>query len=396
MSKKAIVIAVQPKCYRFKEQAEGQNMDALRRILQAQDSTEPVEINCPEDVMLNRQGKVQRTFRLTTTALSQLCSALAPGLSQLVGNLSGLRRKDTEDDEWKVYDPLEAIHIINNLIRLRFKHRLEGHGLIMDMRNARVEGVVGPRYKFLSNLELLDRANEFARDLDPSARFLEAALAGRRLVLRYRDATRLFSLPAPNDKREPFYRGWHFSNSEIGDCSVRTGMLIVRQWRRTSSLMGVGRLVHVKGGNFGPKINDLFQKLQRTADSEINTHNFSELADDLQQESLRLGGDPVAHVKRSQSLIGKLARGKFPKLLAKRTLNHALASGSYRVDRVEGGQHPTYDAPDPGLLGAFRGRNAYDLYNALTEIARGAAPEQQELAESLAYKLLLQRFKVHN
>jgi len=393
MPEKAPLIAVQSKCYRFTEQSEEQNVEALERILRAQDSTEPVEITRPEDVMLNRRGRIQGRFRLTSIGLSQLCSSLGPGLAQLVGNVAGLRRKETEDDDWKAYSPLLAIKQINDLIRLRFKHRLEGHGLIMDMRNQRVEGVVGPRYKFISNLELFERAGEFIREMSPAPRFVEASLAGRRLTIRYRDVERLFSAAA-GSRREPFFRGWHFSNSEIGDCSVRTGMLIFRQWRKTSSLLSVGRLVHRKGGDFGPKISDLFQKLQRQADVEAQEHDFESLVAELQEESLHLGGDPVAHVRKSQSLIGRLARARLTKITAKKTLHHALANGSLRTHRLAVDRGPVYDAPDPDLLGAFQQRNLYDLYNALTEVARELPPEQQEIAEELAYRILIRRFKL--
>ncbi len=396
MSKDAVVIAVPPKCYRFSEQEEGKSAVDLERILRAQDATEPVEINKLKDVMLDSSGRVQRRFRFTTIGLSQLCSALAPGLAQLVSNVSGLRRKATEADEWKVYDPALAIHQINDLIRLRFKERLEGHGLIMDRRNLSVEGVVGPRYKFLSNLELFEQTREFVREQESLPRFFEATLEGRRVVLRYRDTKRLFSLPAAKGRREPFYRGWHFSNSEIGDCSIRTGMLIIRQWRRTSSLLDIGRLVHLKGGEFGPKIGELFQKLRVQAAAEVQENDFETLAADMQAESLQLGGGPVAHVRRAQSLVGRLSRGRLPKISAKRAINHALANGSYRGDRVEGSRVPTYDAPDEDLLGVFRQRNVYDLYNALTTIARESPPEQQEVAEELAYRILMQRFRLHN
>jgi len=396
MSEADAIIAVPPKCYRFSEREEGRDAAELERILRAQDATEPVEINKPKDAMLDSTGRVQRRFRFTTTGLSQLCSALAPGLAQLASNVAGLRRKDTETDEWKVYDPALAIHQINDLIRLRFKERLEGHGLIMDRRSLSVEGVVGPRYKFLSNLELFEQAREFAREQESMPRFFEATLEGRRVVIRYRDAERLFSLPAAQQKREPFYRGWHFSNSEIGDCSIRTGMLIVRQWRRTSSLLDIGRLVHLKGGEFGPKIGELFQKLRVQANAEAQENDYESLAADMQAESLQLGGDPVAHVRRAQSLVGRLSRGRLSKIAAKRAVNHALANGSYRGDRVEGGRVPTYDAPDEDLLGVFRQRNVYDLYNALTTIARESPPEQQEVAEEQAYRILVQRFRLHN
>ena len=111
------------------------------------------------------------------TALQQLCRALSPGFSQFMFDLTGLRRTAGGLDG--DYKPKFAIEILNRLINYRFDSRLLGQGFILDRRNNRVEGLVGPRYEFYSNLEMLERCDEFAVKSDRPAKFFSASVIGR-------------------------------------------------------------------------------------------------------------------------------------------------------------------------------------------------------------------------
>lgn len=386
-----IVIAVQPTCARFSDVDAAPGLSELTEWLRSQDSTEPVEIRRPEDVFLDSTGRVQRTFQFTTVGLSQLCSSLSSGLAQYVADVAGLRMREEDKNSPKLFSSMTAIKAINAAIRLRFRERLAGHGLIVDSRNRRVEGVVGPRYRFFSNLELVEACNEFVARLDPPAQFYEAALAGRRLLLRYRSPRRLFGLDTPHDRQEPFYRGWHFSNSEIGDCSVRTAFALVRQWSRTMSIRHTGRVVHIKGDNFGAKLGVLFQEFRRVADEE-STIDFAERLTTLRGEFLGLGGGIKEHGKRLQAITTKLSRGRFSKQDTKKAISYALINGSYRTDRLAAGRQMSL--LDPNLFDTFRRRTAFDLYNALAFCSRKSLPDQQEIAEELAYRLLTDQLKL--
>lgn len=384
-----VVLASPPRRYKFSLGDEKNGLAALAERLQAMASTSPVEIRNQSHVLLNSAGLVQKQFRFTTTGLSQLCSALAAGLSQCVSDVSGLNKKDGGDD---VYDAEKAIAMINTMINLRFRGRLRGHGLVIDRRSRRVEGLVGPRYEFFSNKELFERCQEFVQSLDPPAQFHAAVVAGRRLLLRYINPQRSFAVMTPHGRREPFYSGWHFSNSEIGDCSVHVGLTVTRKWTDDSSLFECGKIVHVKGGRFGPKFNRLLEDLQRKAHKELEEHDYEKHVTSLMEQNLGLGGAAVSHVKQLEKLVGKLAR-VLPKRTARQVIHRAIAQGSYRADQltVNG---VSYDMLDESLSRVIASRTAFDFYNSLTHVARSLQPEQQEAAEKLAYKILTERYKL--
>lgn len=384
-----IVLASPSRCHQFNGD-KGKDVAALEKRLRAMNATEPVTIRRPTDVLLNANGLVQKKYRFSSTGLSQLCSALAPGLAMAINDIAGLRKSEDSDT---VYDPYKAIQIINALIKLRFRQRLRTHGLIIDRGSNRVEGLVGPRYKFFSNLELFQRCQQFAAELDPPAEFFAATVAGRRVILRYSDPHRLFAVDTPHGNREPFYRGWHFSNSEIGDCSVRAGMLIIRRWRGTASLLETGKVVHVRGGRFGPKFSRLLDTLQRHASRELEETDYAVQVTNLMEQHLGLGGSPVNHAKQVEKLAGKLAKGALFKKTAKQIIHQAIAQGSYRQDRIEINGMP-YDMLHSTLTSAIANRSAYDLYNSLTHVAKSLQPEQQEAAEKLAYKILMERHRL--
>lgn len=387
-SDKPLVLALPPRRYRFTPDDEKNGLAALHARLQAMASTSPVEIRRPSSVLLNSEGLVQRQYHFSTTGLSQLCSALAPGLSLCVSDVAGLKKNENGDD---AYDVVKAIAMLNTLISLRFETRLRGHGLVIDRRSRRVEGLVGPRYEFFSNLELFERCQEFAQSLNPPAAFHEAVIAGRRLSLRYINPQRAFAVATPHGRHEPYFSGWHFSNSEIGDCSVHAGLVIIRKWTGASSLFECGKIVHVKGGRFGPKFNRLLEDLQRKSSKELEEGNHEAHIANLFGQSLGLGGQAVAHAKQLEKLAGKLSRVMFKKT-ARQVIHRAIAQGSYRVDRLDIGGS-SYDLLDDAISRVISNRNVYDLYNSLTHVARSLQPEQQEAVEKLAYKILTERHK---
>jgi hypothetical protein len=385
---KPVPLASPPRRYRFKLDDEKNGFEALQARLQAMNATSPVAIKRPSHVLLNAEGLVQKQFRFTTTGLSQLCQALAPGLSQCVSDVAGLKKEGGED----AYDQVKAIAMLNAMINLRFRTRLRDHGLVIDRRSRRVEGLVGPRYEFFSNLELFERCEEFVKTLDPPAQFHEAIVAGRRLMLRYLSPQRLFSVSTPHGRREPYYSGWHFSNSEIGDCSVHAGVTIIRKWTGDSSFFECGKIVHVKGGRFGPKFNRLLEDLQRKARKELEENDYEAHVTNLMGQSLGLGGSSVSHAKQLEKLVGRLSRA-MSKRTARQVIHRAISQGSYQADHLNIHGAP-YDMLDESLARAVAGRTAYDLYNSLTHVARTLQPEQQEAVEKLAYRILMERHKL--
>ena len=117
-----------------------------------------------------------------------------------------------------------AIRTFNDLVRLRFT-QLEGYSLLTDSRHRRVDGLLSRRYQRLSNYDLYVRSHRFIRSKQPGMKFHEAACCGRRMMLRYCDSRLLFQAEAPPVKGQPqldpFVRGFHFANSEVGECALR-------------------------------------------------------------------------------------------------------------------------------------------------------------------------------
>src|SRR5690606_29780468 len=134
-------------------------------------------IRSPADVQLARDGTLPGGLRLTDTALSLLCRRLAPGLSQLMSNLSGARPRQISTLPERHSDQF-ARRLLNRLIEFRY-NLLADQQLVVDWGHRQVEGLVGPNYRFLSNGEFLTRCQGFLAELPEPPVFHDAAVAGR-------------------------------------------------------------------------------------------------------------------------------------------------------------------------------------------------------------------------
>lgn len=378
----SLEIAVDPVSRKFNVKKDASAEEAFREAL-AQDfsSTETVYVSRPRDVMLNSRAEVLGRYKLTTSALSQLCSRLAPGASQLVADVSGLRSSHRDVQQ---LDVGLAIRVVNDLVRLRFEN-VDGFGLIIDRERGAIEGLVGRKYQFFPNKDLYDRVNQFLDESDIATSFCEAVLAGRRLMLRYCNDDPLFEIPHERRTNEPFFGGFHFDNSESGDCSVRASTMIVRQWcdnKSIGSFLEGGKISHVRGKKFQIRLQSLFDKVRRKVEE------VTDLKDNvlfLMDQSLGLGGLEESHELRVDRLVKQLNRKGLTKEFAGTVIDRLLTFGSYRSDAVQQGRRP-YDL--------YETRNAYDLFNALTHEAKGRPIDTREHVEQLAYQMLLRQFEI--
>jgi len=370
------MLAVQPERCRFstkdRKSAAG---DFLAHLREMDRDRRIQDVTSTRNLLLDQHGRVGTVLKMTTTALKQLCSRLAPGLSQAVCDVAG---EDQDEESVVPVDPEMAIKWVNDAIRLRFEDRMEGCRLIISARRKQLDGIVGPKYKFLSNLELFDRAQEFVRDqVEVPAAFNNALVMGRRIMLRYRHADPLFEVPTNRKTMEPFFGGFHFSNSEVGDCSVRAAITIIRQWCDNTALGTFeegGRLVHA-GNNFFSRFENLLDRVQRKA---AETGRLKENV--LKLMDTKLGfGDPDTHNDRVGQVVNQLHMRGLTKHFAKRTVNRALYEGSYEADRI----HRVSDNE------SLAKRTAYDLFNALTNEAKSAPLDLAERSEQLGYEMLV-------
>ena len=377
----SLEIAVEPVSRRVNVKRDASAEESFQKAL-ADDfaATETVYVGRPRDVMLNSRAEVLGRYKLTTSALSQLCSRLAPGASQLVSDVSGLRISG----DGKQLDVSLGIRIVNDLIRLRFE-QVDGFGLIIDRERATVEGLVGRKYQFFPNKELYDRVNQFLDESDISTSFCEAVLAGRRMLLRYCNNDPLFEIPHEKRTNEPFFGGYHFDNSESGHCSVRASTMVVRQWcdnKAIGSFLEGGKMSHVRGKKFELRLQALFDKVSRKVE-EIT--NLKDNVLFLMDQNLGLGGSEQSHEFRVESLVKQLNRKGLTKEFSGVVINRLLTFGSYRSDAIQQGRRP-YDL--------YETRNSYDLFNALTHEAKSRPIDIREQVEQLAYQMLLRQFEI--
>jgi hypothetical protein len=377
---KPVRLSTPPMFIRFIGEADGQAEAKLVDTLEKYHKrTSTIILTCPNDVFFDSKGRVQGRYELSTLALTSLCSKLLPGLAQTVNNLAGsFVRDDQELSASTIHDPVLALRWINDTIKLRFE-KIKGFSLVVDTECGRIEGIVGRKYAFLPNLELYRRAKEFVSKLDRPAAFNEAALIGRRLMLRFREIDPLFNLGARLP--EQYYGGYHFANSETGDCSVKASAVIVRQQGDSKSISEFAdgsKIAHIKGKAFDRKFAELLDRVRIKTSEQIHSHESNMIR--LMQTNLGLGNNDQTHKRRVKQLETFLQKHGLHSEFSQSVVRHVLVQGSHRTALVQVHQKP---------MQVYSTRTLLDLYNALTYRAKTLPLEEQEVAEQLAYKVLI-------
>jgi hypothetical protein len=193
-----------------------------RRVLQADldqmfRGTRIVNPGAPREIRLNPATRTTQTgFRYTSMAFSRVCRALAPGLSNLINNISGPVQHDAAGRE--SYSTPTACAVFNQIVDLRFQTVLVKSQMVVDEERRIIEGLLGPKTHYLENSSLLDLVETALVDCC-GAVFAGATLAGRRMFVRY---LRPEIVATPQGE----YRyGYALSATESGDDSIRTYLL---------------------------------------------------------------------------------------------------------------------------------------------------------------------------
>jgi hypothetical protein len=206
--------------------------------------------------------------KLTAPAFLAVCKRLAPGMRSLVVDLSGERTRRQELPPG-CYSPADALAVYNTVLRRRAVV-LEGRTLLVDQSEGLIEGLLTPRYRRLSNLSLLERAEGALEEA--GGRFESATVVGRRAAFHFLlpgafarvatpyalDEAGLGALGAP---AEVFRRGVYFANSEAGDASCRSAPTLVhaRSGARLLAPWGPRGRVRHKGAFFERDLRTLLQ-----------------------------------------------------------------------------------------------------------------------------------------
>lgn len=345
-------------------------------------------IDLAEQVVLKPDATTLRGgFKYGPVAFRQICKYLAPGLSNVLADLAGMRRVKSESDRNR-FSAADAVAVFNMVVRRRFSADLEGLQAVRDTRTGMIEGVVGRGYKRLSNYDLYERSAEILRAYRHPVEFHRADLTGRSVVFCYRDVEPAFSLPAPDNKEDRFYTGYYYSNSEVGDGSVRATTVLIRGSEETRSLgffAKRARLNHA-GKDFAKRFE---QMMDSVAEKRPDADRMK--AGLLKLSARPLGFDVATEDEREE---------RFKTLQHCLETNEAARSVSKKVLRsvILRGSHDGLAAPDVRLVDRrkWADRSAYDLYNAMGRVARNLPVTTREQVEQLAYSLLLGKLNLRD
>lgn len=367
-------LALDPTSYVFGKQYEGQ---LRQRLAEFEKGTQLSPIMNGNGVLLQGDGTTVGTkHRYTTVALNQLCQLLAPGLAQLVFDLTGRnRRPDQHKDEFGM---VTAVEVFNQVARFRMK-RIRERQLVRFLPGKTIDGIVGPKYRYLSNLGFYDRVKDA---VGSKAQFQEGLLYGRYLVLRYVLPSRRFVYNTGVSSRiESFVPGFHFVNSEIGEGSARAAVLFVRESTGETCIGSfTGRVKH-QGRDFDAKMS----KLMLTVDHRIESADYyRDRIRELLQAGLGLGKGDKEDEKTKKAIVAVLVKQGLQQSTAERALRATIMTGS------------GYHVGDPLLIErqhlVLAGRTAYDVFTTLMREARVLSVNAREAVEQVAYALLVGRF----
>lgn len=334
-------------------------------------------VSDPREIMLGPDCKtVMGKSVLSTVALSQICRTICPGLIKVVLDLSGISCTGSE----RPAQTGLALDVYNSLVRNRFD-LMEAKSLVRDLKTRRIDGIIGAGYRQLSNMEFYNMVQDSISVDSVPMKFQRAALLGRTLVMCYTQARSFTTEP------EPYSLGLYFSNSEVGDCSVKIADMVYRTSTNERAIRPVrrGRLIHT-GRDFSARV----RKAVYNACNNFNNYSVG-LAKKLKGSlkelptcSLGFQGlnEKEAHV-RIDELVSRLARRGLGSQLAERALYSALYQGldssvpkKYEIS-IKRSQWGT--------------RTGYDLFVALIRDAAGRSLSVRESEEKVAYDLLLNR-----
>jgi hypothetical protein len=366
-------LADDPVTEQFRSHEEVRLKHRLSEIVQA---SYLYPVNNVRELLLDGQGfTLVGQSRLTTWALFQVCQIICPGLYKLINELAGgyVSDKHPRSD----YSFAEAVDIYNRVVGQRFLSRLFGRQLMRSNQTNLIEGVVGSRYRWLSNFDLYENTRGVLDQERKPPVFCEATLHGRWMLLRYYNPRTLCVADGPRGEHDRFVSGYHFSNNEVGHASIKAAAMLIREMGRTASLspsLGHGKVRHL-GQRFTERLKRLLSGVIGRLE-EAEAYRSHVLA--LQATSLRLG-DEANEAKRRDDLVHQLVRRKLTNGLAEAVIRNVMNQDSYNRE-IPVAHVAQYNRSS---------RTAYDLYNAIGRIAKTMPINVREQLEQAAYALLV-------
>jgi hypothetical protein len=369
----SLILAKPQAVYRFDYKTREQLEELL---LQQHEATELVEISRPSELLFAENGLSQGRLDWTSQGLSQLCSLLATGFAQTVQCIAGPAMYGRAVEQNSGYDPKLALAVINAVLRSRFA-KLDGYQLLLVGNT--VVGLVGRRYALVSNHDFYSRMVEFGESIN-CLRLVDAQLAGRRLSLRISETEAAFAIkPQANASEHKFYGGIYGSNSETGDCSVRISTMLIRADNKACAIQPFARgskVTHVRGKRFNQKLVKL---LEETFVRLSDIAEYRVLMASMPGMNLGLGNAADSHTRQIAKLKRALKKTGISVSSVSAICDRLLLYGSSAVDAA---------ATNISPLDLFATRSAYDLYSAITHIAKNLTIDSRERVEQVAFEFL--------
>ena len=371
-----------PKLYVSPELREFSDKKSLDKRLSAVDDATLVRppASCHE-VLLGADGRtLEGGYRYTVNAFDTVARTLAPGLCALVPNLAGENQRARRKKEQQAFP--EAVSVFNAVTRARFESELAQCQFVFNEADKIIEGVLGPKTKYLDNSLFFQLVDEtLVATFGNEVSFYCAHVAGRRFLLRYHKNDSLCSIQS-GDESHHIHRGYHFSNSESGDASVRAAPMYINPETGHACLgrfaKAKTRMIHA-GREFRARLNSLL--------SAAMVAGGDDEAVGVELQSLRtrpLNLRMPSHEDFDDGLT-KLASvcakyGTITNSFAQSIVHHAVYTGAF----------PSGDSQYRALRDSqIVQRNEYDVYCAVIAEASKLPIRQRESAEQAAFDYLL-------
>jgi len=353
-----------------------------------EDHTLIYPIEDPRQVMLDPEYRVSEGGgQLSWLAVRQICRTLGAGLGTYLSDVSGHRRAPAAD-EAEFFSVADAAAVFNMAVRRRFGRNLSGMQALRNTRTNLVDAVVGRGYRRLPNRDFLERVGDVLEGSGQRLRFQEALVVGRRVTLRYMQVDPCYA--SEDDRFTAVHPGYTFSNSEVGDGSVRATPFL---WFDPS---GVALMPYNTASRVAHTGRDFPRRMQRLLDRTMERWQGSPLFAGGVGPALALmeehrlgftGGDEAADDARFRELAAQLRHRQLSTATARRVLRRALFAG--------GREEAPADTTRSARRATWGTRSALDVFCAFLRESEETPLHvaARERLEQIAYLMLSGRFR---
>ena len=343
----------------------------LEAVKSHKETTRLLPITKFQDLLLEENGTLQKRYKFTRHALTKYCRQLVQGLSQ-----AAVRIIDEKDSG--LADMHALIDVINRFARARARRKLEGWRWIVDESQKKVLGLISARFKMTYSVDLLDNIHAYILQQNQLG-FLDAVIHHRKLSLRFVGRKPAFTLPV-RDRQDAFFSGFYFTNSEVGDGAIGASPLIWRQWSKAAAVHpqedASRRLKHLKHKKFLQHLHELLTSTLLQP-NQVKEFRLNLLA--MREAKIGFPRDAGLQQKMIVKLSGLLQGAGLTRQYSRALIGVMVSQGSYSFEKR---------LPNEDISEVTTRRNYFDLWTAMITQARSLPPDERELAEGVAYRMM--------